>query len=477
MKTHFSGRLSYTDSESREVFDVHLPHSENALFIDLYIAPFLSKGQYISNELSLLVYDPSGKMVACCHNIKEKMLKKGHYNIAFMGEKATYGAETGTNIIKGTWRIMLDIYRVMPYDIMEYHMDVTTDIPDQLPHFIDHHPWTQTICKNNKTKDWYKGYIHAHSFHSDGSWTAADFTHWLVDHHMDFGCLTDHNCWSHIPDFFAEAEGKVTGLAGVELTTFNGHANIIAEAHKLTWCKEWEWRNFDNIDCTHLADIAQHIKKIGGLFIINHPAAPGSPFCSGCNWSEKTLFPGDATTGVEIWNGDWNDLSSNNERALRIYYEWLNKGAKLVAVAGPDIHNNNTKQQQKRIAYIEVFAENNSETEIINAIKSGAVCVSSGPNLQYEAYDQNDQYLPMGSTSHAVTELDLHIHYNDAPQNGVINIVQNGNIIASHEVRNDHQWQFSHSITPDCTWIAVELRDAKGELHAFANPIYFDSHP
>ncbi len=132
-------------------------------------------------------------------------------------------------------------------------------------------------------------------------------------------------------------------------------------------------------------------------------------------------------------------------------------------------------QQKKRIAHIEVFAESNSETAIIDAIKSGAVCVSSGPQLRYEAYDQKGQSLPMGSISYGVTELDLHIHYHDAPPHGSINIMQNGKPIAKHEICSDQQWHFKYTLTADCTWIAIELRDATGELYAFANPIYFDS--
>lgn len=474
MQACFSGQLSYTDSENRKSFDVHIQHSEDSLFIDLYVSPFLSKGQSISNEFALLLYNPNGKMVACCHNIKEKMLQKGHYNIAFINKKATYGAETATKIVKGTWRVVLDIYRIMPYDEVKYHIDVTTDIPpqDQLPYFIEHHPWPQTISEDKEQKRWYKGYIHAHSFHSDGTWSVSDFVHWLMNQKVDFGCLTDHNCWSHIPEFFAKAKDKLTALAGVELTTFNGHANIIAESQKMQWQKQWEWRNFNDPNRTQLADIAKYMEEIEGIFIINHPASSGSPFCSGCNWSEKTVFPGNAMA-VEIWNRDWSDPEVNNERALRIYYDWLNKGAQLVAVAGPDIHHEHIQQKEKRIAYIEVYAKNNSETEIIKAIRSGAVCISSGSKLRYEAYDQQGRQLPMGSTSYSLTELNLYITYSEAPKNGFIHIIQNGEVIARHEVTDNNQWQLELNRPPDGSWIAIELRDKHGQLHAFANPIYF----
>lgn len=474
MHCHFSDKLSYEDFENRRFFDIEISQLENALFIDLYVSPFLSKGQSISNEFAILLYNPHGKMVACCHNIYENMLKKGSYNIAFLGKKATYGAETGTEIIQGTWRVVLDVYRVMPYDEVEFHIDVTTEQPsdDQLPFFIDYQPWPQPLAEHNQQKKWYKGFIHGHSLHSDATWSVADFTHWLIEHDMDFGCLTDHNCWSHIPSFFAEAKSKITALAGVELTTFNGHANIIAESQHMAWRKEWEWRDFNNPNCTYLAEIAKYIEEIDGIFSINHPASSGSPFCSGCNWSEKTLFPGKAMA-VEVWNRDWSDPQVNNEQALKIFYNWLNTGVQLIALAGPDIHNNNIQQQKKRIAYIEVLAENNSEAAIIKGIKSGAVCISSGPKLRYKAYNQNGQELPMGSISYGVTALTLDISYYNTPDNGKIQIIQNGKIIAHHPIADDNGWQFKLNDVSADTWIAIELRDDKGQLYAFANPIYF----
>ena len=48
------------------------------------------------------------------------------------------------------------------------------------------------------------------------------------------------------------------------------------------------------------------------------------------------MMPGDARV-VEVWNGPWG-CDSNNEKALTLWYDWLNQGLRLAATAGTDTH-------------------------------------------------------------------------------------------------------------------------------------------
>src|SRR5690606_32458410 len=107
-----------------------------------------------------------------------------------------------------------------------------------------------------------------------------------------------------------------------------------------------------------------------------------SPWCSGCHWEQPGLTPGPFGC-VEVWNSGW-DSYSNNERALQLYYLWLNRGARLTATSGSDSHGP-WAGTGSRIGFNHVRSRELSSAAILGALARGRSYISSGPTLEVAA--------------------------------------------------------------------------------------------
>src|SRR5256885_1917930 len=117
---------------------------------------------------------------------------------------------------------------------------------------------------------------HLHSLHSDGQANVAAMFEACHSANYDAVALTDHNTVSGLDEAASVADRLgLIFIPGVEVTTFRGHAGVMGVS------RVPEWRDLEDRGIGALAD---EVHIAGGLVCVAHPAALGSPVCSGCAW-------------------------------------------------------------------------------------------------------------------------------------------------------------------------------------------------
>ena len=172
---------------------------------------------------------------------------------------------------------------------------------------------------------WMMGDLHCHTRHSDGHWTPRELAAAAVARGLSFLALTDHNTVSGREGLREAFPGVL--LAGLELTTFHGHALALGVPSYLDWTPLEPGRG--------MGELAAEVGGRGGVLTLAHPFAAGDPICTGCAWTYFDLRPENATH-LEVWNGPW--AGRHNDLSLAYWYTLLAAGHRVVATAGTDAH-------------------------------------------------------------------------------------------------------------------------------------------
>lgn len=444
----FTGSLTSIDSKSYHPHQFDVPEGTTNIHIDFEFAPLYATGRIHRNQINLSLNDPEGI--------------RGVWNIVrpegldVNGVVSTRGLGSGP-VQPGTWTVFVDVHRILPPDTITYTLTVTlSDAPITLtPPTYD---GSQRVA--NDQPGWYRGDLHAHTIHSDGSWDIPEFTHYMRNLGLDFVTLSDHNTVTGLAQHRSQTEPGFLAMGGMELSTFNGHMLALGDNH---W---YEWRL--NIEPgMNITRIMEQVIDQGAMLIIAHPMAPDEPFCSGCHWTFTEARPGVAL-GVEIWNGDWHVF---NEESLQQYYAWLNLGHRLVATSGTDIHGPATSNRRRRAGFNVVYAEALSESAILDAIRRGHSYVSAGPALLFTA-DSAAGVSGMAGDMLPAEDVTLKAVWKDGHEDDVLRLIVDGVAKEPSQagVAGEQTWSFAAG---QLKWATVELRDAHHDLWAVSNPIFF----
>jgi len=176
-------------------------------------------------------------------------------------------------------------------------------------------------------------------------------------------------------------------------------------------------------------------------------------------------MPGQARC-VEIWNGTWDEADSRNEKALQLWYQWLNKNIRMVATAGSDIHS--LPPRETRYGRDVVYAKNLSQSDILDAVRQGHLYLSVNPHLELQVRTENNQTGMMGDCIQSNSG-HLTVHWRDVPAGSLLRWIANG--ATEYEFCCGETGSAELPIN-DRTWVLVELRDAHNTMLAITNPIF-----
>jgi hypothetical protein len=233
--------------------------------------------------------------------------------------------------------------------------------------------------------------------------------------------------------------------------------------------RRWhEWR-LDTERHYTMPELAQQVIDSGALFVIAHPMNPGDPECSGCHWEYTDMLPGNARA-VEVWNGDWR---SYNEQALRLYYGWLNRGLRMVATGGTDLHG--PPPAETRHGTNAVYADDLTEAAILAAIRKGHAYLSAGPELLLTARTESGREAMSGDSLPAEATT-VTLRWSGAHPGDQLRLIADGDVFDTRpaEAEGSASWALASG---EARWCGAELRDAEGGMWALANPIYLDGRP
>jgi hypothetical protein len=291
--------------------------------------------------------------------------------------------------------------------------------------------------------------------HSDGTLTPAALMQRFNALGFDFVAITDHNNTTHRREMkeYSAAHPRPLWIAGEEVTTPNGHANV--------WgLDDNEWVDFrvKAGEEPGIADLVSSARRFGALFSINHPAST----CVGCGWEHAVPKE---VTAIEISNGRHGEVDG----ALARWDSLLTSGHEITGVGSSDWH---ADPNPIDMAHVRVMAMSLGETAILNAIASGRVIVMNGaswktPEITAEIGNQTATVGGILRLSGG-TSIDVAIGADDLP-GGRVTAVINGDKVGETTLDAQGRARWQQSVSPG--YIRFELRAADGSLVAIANPI------
>ncbi|HEY1499108.1 MAG TPA: CehA/McbA family metallohydrolase [Acidobacteriaceae bacterium] len=340
----------------------------------------------------------------------------------------------------------------------------------------------------NSQPGWFRGDLHMHTAHSDGSCPSQAGNsvpcplfltlQAAVKRGLDFIAVTDHNATSQYDD---ERElqpyfDKLLLIPGREMTTFHGHANEFGTTRYIDY----------RVGSPAVPDVNamfRAARALGAIVSINHPQSPTGEICMGCGWNPTPAADMSLVTSIEVING-------GGLPATRFWGAQLDRGYRLTAVGGSDNHHGDwPPEHTASVGYptTVIYARDLSVAALLDGIRSGRVFVdaSGSRNRSLDFHAQaGSSSAEMGGVlaapNNAPVALDVHVA--NCPGATVHTFLDNAEVAAlPSQPVTDADQTLHASWTSDGArhWIRVEVRDADRRLLLFGNPVYINwpSHP
>jgi len=282
-------------------------------------------------------------------------------------DAATPGYLSG-ELEPGLWRVMLGLHLV-PAEGVRYAVtaEVTTARPESAlvegwlaappaaPPVPAERPAPRVLPARPGYR-WLAGDLHSHTVHSDGAMTVPELAEFAIRRGLDFLAVTDHNTVSHHAELpLASARYGITLLAGQELTTAFGHANVFGDAG---------WIDFRGT----ADDWLDSAERAGALMSVNHPIAGPVAWLHGMRRRPPL---------VEVWHWSWLDPSWTIPLSW-----WQAWDPAAIPVGGSDWHREGSDAPPGQpTTWVEVPQEAAGtvadSTAILSAVRSGRVAISA----------------------------------------------------------------------------------------------------
>jgi len=463
---HFEGSLTTRDGKRHIPQRFTMPANAGQIDICFRFAPEGAHG--MKHLITLTVFDPNGFRGAGHRSGAE-------HRVRISEAEATPGYLPGP-LPAGEWIVQLDTHRIMPGEPVHYWLNVEIQTRVAAP---DADTSTSRGLQRPETDQglrspelvrgasgatargpgWYCGDLHAHTHHSDAKGrSVADLLELARDANLDFIFLTDHNTHSGLAEWDAAARSDLLTAAGIELTTFWGHALCLGTRD---WV-DWRMRPGDG----GIARVAAATYAAGQVFIIAHPQSNGDPGCTGCAWRFGELMPGNARL-VEVWNGPWAG-DSNNEASLALWYDWLNQGHRLAATAGSDTHSQ--RSYASRPGFNVIYADALTEAGLLKALLAGHLYLSAGPQVSFQARGENGATWISGDTATGPAVFTL--TWADCPAGAHVRVIANGKLLEQWPTAGGEPSRSWRMTPDDADWVLAEIRGGDGQMLAVTNPIF-----
>ncbi len=351
----FSGRFTGIGPDWHYL-PVQVPAGVNAIEVSYDYTPLETGLGFTANVVDIGIFDPEGF---------RGWSGGARRSFRVATDSATPGYLAGP-IGAGEWRVALGPFAVIPPGV-EWSVQVTLQFgaPGVTPVAT---PPPRAITGTGP--GWYRGDLHLHTVHSDGSHTQASLVTVAREAGLDFIGSSEHNT-SSAPLTWGQhvtADRPPLVVCGEEVTTRNGHW-LAMGVPAGTWV-DWRYR-----DRTNLGRHADQVRGLGGIAIAAHPWAPspGSSWGFGYDFKQVDAF--------EIWNGPW---TLDDQVGVALWHAALALGKFIPVVGNSDSHNTG---QTVGAAQTVVRAETLSVPAIVAGLRAGRswIAESSQIGLSFEA--------------------------------------------------------------------------------------------
>lgn len=335
---------------------------------------------------------------------------------------------------------------------------------------------------------WYRGDLHMHTAHSDGSCSSQRAkripcplfltAQAATERGLDFIAISDHNTDSQY-DAMRELQpyfDRLILIPAREITTFWGHFNIFGT----TQFVDYRATAHGDLD---LDRILRNVRAKGAIASINHADAPTGESCMGCGWTPLSPVDMSLFTGIEVINGGVIMLSSAD-----VWDHAIAAGHRLTAIGGSDNHDALIPAGQPgaigRPATV-VEATELSVPAILEGIRNGRVFIdltsSRDKVLDLDA-SAGSAHARMGGDL-AVTagqNVSISVHVTNCAGDTVHLLIDGHNDSALRPLQIAESTETLRARWRGETghhWIRAEVRDSRGTLLVLSNPIYINFPP
>ncbi len=400
---------------------------------------------------------------------------KSHFTIAESDATPSY---LPGPIPQGEWKLLLSVPNIRPAVSATYRAEVRFNSA------IEDSSFTTAALVTGKR--WYRGDLHMHSAHSDGSCASQSgrrvpcpvfFTaQSAAQRGLDFIAITDHNAMSQYEDMreLQPYFDKLLLIPGREMTTFWGHFNIFGTTQYI----DYRVQRGHDINAV-LRDVRAH----GAIASINHADAPGGEICMGCVWEPQTPVDLRLLTGVEVINGGRFLLSSAD-----VWDRYLAQGARLAAIAGSDNHDGPAVPPDSTVIGVPVTvveADELSVSAILDGIRRGRVFVDlTGSrdrivdlDARLASADPASTAAKMGDEIHAAAgaAINFQVHIANCQRSSVHLFLDGRETPALAPLASTlgtETLHFTWNADGSPHWLRAEVRDSNNSLVLISNPIY-----
>ena len=386
----------------------------------------------------------------------------------------------------GTWTLLLGVPNIRPNVTSQFAAEVYFDRSSQ-----DEAKDALLILHIRPGPAWYRGDLHMHTAHSDGSCKSRMgqkvpcplflTVEAATARGLDFIAVTDHNTQSH---YDAERElqpyfDNILLLPGREITTYQGHANLLGTTSFVDF----------RIGTPETPDVNSMLRQVAGLgaiISINHPAARTGEDCMGCGWTPPTPVDYHLIEAVEAVNGP----DADGKRSGVPFWEGLlNQGYHLTGIGGSDNHDADIPVPGPRsIGYptTVVQAADLSTPSIIAGLRAGHVFIDTEGTrdrvLEYSASTGN-RTAAMGDTLPTPRDasIRLAVHVTHAKGSHLELIADGSKLPAANAAILDDDQQTTLELGGDNQrkWVRLDVCTPEGHRLLIGNPIYLtpSNHP
>ena len=374
----------------------------------------------------------------------------------------------------GRWKLLLSVPNIRPAVTTNFRAEVRFNSAVEDASF--------TTAPLATGKRWYRGDLHMHTAHSDGSCASQSgrrvpcpvfFTaQTATERGLDFIAITDHNATSHY-EAMRELQpyfDRLLLIPGREMTTFWGHFNIFGTTQYVDYRVVKSGRDVNSV----LRDAREH----GAIASINHADSPTGEVCMGCGWTPTSPVDLSLLTGVEVINTNRPLVSAD------FWDKQLATGAHLTAIGGSDSHDALAPDGIAHPTTV-VEASELSVPAILDGIRRGRVFIdltaSRDRVLDIDARvtsaDSSSPRTLMGEqlTSSAGASIEFRVHLEYSP-GSTVHLFLDGredSALAPIAAKGDSETlPFTWKSDGERHWIRAEVRGPDGKLLLISNPIY-----
>jgi hypothetical protein len=358
----------------------------------------------------------------------------------------------------GAWKAEVNLNYVLEGPPCTYRLRIWLE--EDQAQAVGSAPRTLPLAIPGTGPGWYAGDLHMHTHHSDGRWSVQELWQAIQQRSLDFFMLTDHNTLTGQVDVAALATGRVLPIPGMEVTMRHGHMLALGMDTLIDW---WVGR-----DGRSIQDVLDDVHAAGGVAIIAHPGADGSPICHGCKWEFAHVDPRQVDA-VEVWNSPWQ-LDEDNERSLIFYDRWLEQGYRVPLSGGSDEHGGQPHFAQG-VPTTQVYAQALSRAAILDGIRAGHIVVTSGPALRLTGQAGDATAIP-GDTLPLRGSFRLEATVAHLGEPARLILRGNGAVLAEEVLEGAGHCVFTgEQVIPG--WYRAELSALQsGSMLAIASPLY-----